>query len=143
MIFKTPIDLGFHLKEQRKSQDFLQEDVAAYCQISDRTVRNIEKGTPGTKSRFVFNLIEELGVKLFISLKGGELRQRINSNQELGIFIRSIRKQQGIRQEDLSSIIGCQHSIVGKLERGIDSVSIGTVFAVMSELGLELTDGNK
>jgi transcriptional regulator with XRE-family HTH domain len=140
--FQTPVELGLRLKEIRKSQGFRQEDVAAYCGISDRTVRNIEQGAAGTKSRFIFTIAQELGLKLFVCGKSKEEHQWIDSFQALGQKIKQVRKQQKIRQEDLAAIVGCQHTILGKIERGDDSVSIATVLGVLKELGLELTDAH-
>jgi len=141
MTFQTPVELGLHLKEIRKSQGFRQEDVASYCDISDRTVRNIEQGAAGTKSRFIFTIAQELGVKLFVCGKNNNEYQWVDRFNTLGKLIKQIRKLQGIRQEDLAAIVGCQHTILGKIERGDDSVSIATVLSVLKELGLELTDG--
>lgn len=141
MTFQTPEELGLHLKEIRKNQGFRQEDLAAYCDISDRTVRNIEQGATGTKSRFIFTIAQELGVKFFLSGKNNNEYQWVVSFETLGQQIKHLRKQQRIRQEDLAAIVGCQHTILGKIERGDDSVSIATVLDVLKELGLELTGG--
>ena len=140
MTFQTPVELGLCLKEIRKSQGFRQEDLASYCEVSDRTVRNIEQGAAGTKSRFIFTITQELGLKLFVCGKDSEEYQWVDCFKTLGQKIKQVRKQQKIRQEDLAAIVGCQHTILGKIERGDDSVSIATVLGVLKELGLELTD---
>jgi transcriptional regulator with XRE-family HTH domain len=143
MHFTSPADLGNQIRYKRKAQGFQQEDCAAYAGVSARTIRNIEKGLSGTKTETVFTLTHELGLRLFFGLKDTPQAWSLDSFAELSHQICQTRKNQKIRQDDLAAIVGVQPSVIGRLEKGDGSVSIGTLFNVLNELGLVLSDGAK
>ncbi|EPJ54403.1 MAG: hypothetical protein OFPI_07230 [Osedax symbiont Rs2] len=140
MLLDTALAIGIVLKRLRKEQGFQQADVASYIDASDRTLRNIEHGESGTKTRTVLKAASELGLQLYLGQKHGETAITVSCFTDIGRYVQSIRKVQNIRQEDLAAIVGIQHSVLGRLERGDDSVSIGTVFNVLKELGIELNN---
>jgi DNA-binding XRE family transcriptional regulator len=55
-----PLDIGQELKKLRVMQKFEQSDVGLYIGVSDRTVRNIEKGAIGTKTATVLLAVNNL-----------------------------------------------------------------------------------
>lgn len=59
----------------------------------------------------------------------------INSVQELGEVISSVRIAQGIRADELSA----SHVFVGDIERGKETAQIGKVLGLLSELGIKMT----
>ncbi len=140
MLLDTALAIGIVLKRLRKEQGFQQTDVASYIDASDRTLRKIEHGESGTKTRTVLKAASELGLRLYLGHKHGETVIAVSCFTDIGRYVQSIRKVQNIRQEDLAAIVGIQHSVLGRLERGDDSVSIGTVFNVLKELGIELNN---
>jgi len=140
MLLDTALAIGIVLKRLRKEQGFQQTDVASYIDASDRTLRKIEHGESGTKTRTVLKAASELGLQLYLGHKRGETVITVSCFTDIGRYVQSIRKVQNIRQEDLAAIVGIQHSVLGRLERGDDSVSIGTVFNVLKELGIELNN---
>jgi len=140
MLLDTALAIGIVLKRLRKEQGFQQTDVASYIDASDRTLRKIEHGESGTKTRTVLKAASELGLQLYLGHKHGDTVITVSCFTDIGRYVQSIRKVQNIRQEDLAAIVGIQHSVLGRLERGDDSVSIGTVFNVLKELGIELNN---
>lgn len=140
MNLTSTIELGKQIKAKRKEQGFQQEDCAAYVGVSARTIRNIEKGFTGTKAETVFTLMQELGLRLFVGKKGDPQAWSLDNLKELSQHIYHTRKSQKIRQDDLAAIVDVQPSVIGRLEKTPNSVAIGTVFNVLHELGIELSD---
>ncbi len=143
----TPSDIGQALKKLRVTQKLEQADVGLYIGVSDRTVRNIEKGASGTKTGTVLSAANELGLLLKISEMNTDRVLENNSDQaatliKIGNLIREARKKQKIRQDDLAAIVGVQHSVLGRIERGDASVAVGTMLNVLNELGLRLYSQN-
>ncbi|MBW6511961.1 MAG: helix-turn-helix domain-containing protein [Desulfuromonadaceae bacterium] len=64
---------------------------------------------------------------------------KISSPEQLGTLIRQIRKEQGITQEALSSLIGVGPRLIGEIERGKPTAEIGKVFQLLVGLGLVLS----
>lgn len=62
----------------------------------------------------------------------------IDNVEEIGRWIRSVRKAQGLRQDDLAAMIGASHVFLGDVERGKGTVQLGKVFEVLRELGIEV-----
>jgi transcriptional regulator with XRE-family HTH domain len=62
----------------------------------------------------------------------------IKSPQELGLLIRATRKQQKIRMDDVAGSAGVGHVFVREVERGKETVQLGRVMQLLSELGIEL-----
>jgi HTH-type transcriptional regulator / antitoxin HipB len=52
--------------------------------------------------------------------------------------IKTTRKQQGIRQQDLADLAGVSCRFLSALENGKETVELGKVLAVISTLGLEM-----
>ncbi len=63
---------------------------------------------------------------------------QIQSPQDLGAFIRQVRRQSGTRQDDLAAMIGVSHVTLGQIERGHVGAAIGTVLAALAELGIRV-----
>ncbi len=61
---------------------------------------------------------------------------RIDTPVELGRLVRAVRKTQGLRQDDLASMINASHVFLGDVERGKGTVQLGRVLAVLRELGI-------
>ena len=58
---------------------------------------------------------------------------------EIGTRIKSLRKEKGLTQEQLSKIAGISRVTLGKLERGqVGSVSIKTLDIILSHLAFEI-----
>lgn len=140
MVFLTPLDIGEKLKQLRLEQKFDQADMGAYIHVSDRTVRNIEKGASGTKALTVLLAANELGLSLYLHQSHQDRMIKVQSMSDIGEQVRKARKTQKIRQDDLAAIVGIQHSVLGRIERGDGSVAIGTVFNLLAELGIQVWD---
>lgn len=59
----------------------------------------------------------------------------IANPSELGIALRSVRKQQRLRQDELGAL---SHSFVGEVESGKPTAQVGKLFELMRELGVSL-----
>ncbi len=144
MIYYDPLSLGQQLKKLRIEQKLNQADVALFVGVSERTVRNIEKGAVGTKAGVIFEAASELGLLLYVIEKNEEQSSyEAASLVKIGNIIRKTRKEQKIRQDDLAAIVGVQHSVLGRLERGASSVAIVTLLKCLNELGLHLCSPNR
>lgn len=62
----------------------------------------------------------------------------ITSPVEIGREVRRLRKQQGLRQEDLAAIVDASHVFLRDVELGKPTVQLGRVLRVLSELGIGL-----
>jgi len=139
MNLRNPEELGAILKNRRKAQGFDQADFGSYISVSDRTVRNIENGAAGTKTQTVLQAFKELGLTLLLEQVNQKPAFKVQTLKQIGHVVRSVRKHQKINQNDLAAIVGIQHSVLGKIEKGDESVAIGKVMAVLQELGLRLS----
>jgi transcriptional regulator with XRE-family HTH domain len=54
---------------------------------------------------------------------------------QLGRFVREIRKSQGLRQDEVGRL---SHTFMGELESGKPTAQIGKVFEALRELGIQL-----
>jgi len=63
---------------------------------------------------------------------------KISNPTQLGALVRSVRKSQGITQEDLSALAGLGPRLIGEIERGKQTAEIGKVFQLLASLGLDL-----
>lgn len=63
---------------------------------------------------------------------------QIHTAEDLGTAIRQVRRHAGSRQDDVAAVIGVSHVTLGQIERGHAGAAIGTVLAVMAELGIRL-----
>lgn len=62
----------------------------------------------------------------------------IRTTTDLGKVIRSQRKAQGLRQQDVADVIGASHVFVRHVEQGRPTVQLGRVLQLLEELGIEL-----
>ncbi|PZO12241.1 MAG: transcriptional regulator [Burkholderiales bacterium] len=63
----------------------------------------------------------------------------IHSVADLGIAIRAVRKEQGLRLDDTAGSAGVGHVFLREVERGKDTVQLGLVLKVLDELGIQLS----
>ena len=63
----------------------------------------------------------------------------IRSVSDLGMAIRAVRKDQGLRQDDTAGSAGVGHVFLRDVERGKETVQLGLVLKVLDELGIQLT----
>lgn len=62
------IDIGLTIRERRKILKITQGDLADISGISERTLRDIEKGLANPELESLIKLCEVLGLKLSISV---------------------------------------------------------------------------
>lgn len=63
----------------------------------------------------------------------------IRSVSDLGLAVRAVRKQQGLRQDDTAGSAGVGHVFLRDVERGKETVQLGLVLKVLDELGIQLS----
>ncbi|TKW61703.1 MAG: helix-turn-helix transcriptional regulator [Blastochloris viridis] len=63
---------------------------------------------------------------------------RIPNVQDLGLFIRSTRKQQGLTQEDLAGLTGVGRRFISDVEKGKETAELGKVLLILGALGVAL-----
>lgn len=63
---------------------------------------------------------------------------KISSPEELGAFIRTFRKKEGITQEELTDLIFASKKFLIDLERGKETAQIGKIFTVLEGLGITM-----
>lgn len=63
----------------------------------------------------------------------------IHSVAELGLLVRAVRKQQGLRADDLAGAAALGPVFVLDLENGKATVQAGKVLQLLAELGLSLS----
>ena len=70
---------------------------------------------------------------------------KINNTRDLGGVLRAVRKHSKIRLDDLAGFAGVSKQFVSDLEHGKETVRLGLVLKVLSEIGisvkLEMSDG--
>lgn len=66
------------------------------------------------------------------------MRIPINSAEDIGVAIRTARKHQGLRQDDLAAVIGSSHVFLRDVESGKPTVQLGRVLRLLEELGISL-----
>jgi len=62
---------------------------------------------------------------------------------QLGLLVRSKRKQDGLTQQDLAAIANVGVRFVSDLENGKSTVQLDSVMSVLQALGLELSLAEK
>ncbi|BDQ33789.1 helix-turn-helix transcriptional regulator [Pseudodesulfovibrio portus] len=60
----------------------------------------------------------------------------------LGKMIRSGRKERGLTTQDLADRAGVSRSMLQRIERGVPTVGIGSVFEVAAIVGVKLFDAD-
>jgi y4mF family transcriptional regulator len=63
----------------------------------------------------------------------------VKSVGDLGAFIRKIRKERGITQQQLADLSGVGRRFLRELESGKPTLEIGRVLQVTAALGIDLT----
>lgn len=63
---------------------------------------------------------------------------QIRTPADIGTAIRQVRKDSGIRQDDIAAVIGVSHVTLGQIERGHPGTAIGAVLALLAELGIQV-----
>ncbi|WP_313456540.1 transcriptional regulator [Stenotrophomonas sp.] len=64
---------------------------------------------------------------------------KVKTPEDIGEIIRKVRKNQGIRQDDLAGYIDSSHVFMRDAERGKPSVQLGRVMRALDELGIKVT----
>lgn len=76
----SPETLGRALKRQRKGKRLTQTKAGETFRIDQRTVSNIENGTPGTHLETIFRLLAALDLEMVIRSKDA-LKSKDNSEK--------------------------------------------------------------
>ena len=63
----------------------------------------------------------------------------VKTPEDIGEIIRRVRRNQGIRQDDLAAYIDSSHVFMRDAERGKPSVQLGRVLRALDELGIKMT----
>lgn len=63
----------------------------------------------------------------------------VKNAEDIGKIIRRVRRNQGIRQDDLADYIHSSHVFLRDVEKGKPSVRIGRVLHALDELGIKVT----
>lgn len=63
----------------------------------------------------------------------------IRSVSDLGMAVRAVRKEQGLRQDDTAGSAGVGHVFLRDVERGKETVQFGLVLKVLDELGIQMS----
>ena len=64
---------------------------------------------------------------------------KVKTPEDIGEIIRQVRRNQGIRQDDLAAYIDSSHVFMRDAERGKPSVQLGRVLRALDELGIKVT----
>ena len=62
----------------------------------------------------------------------------IKNVEDIGRVTRSVRRAQGIRQDDLGFMSDCSHKYVVDVEKGKPTIQMGKLIRLLSELGVEV-----
>ncbi|HSC82072.1 MAG TPA: transcriptional regulator [Pseudomonas sp.] len=62
----------------------------------------------------------------------------IHNAADIGTLARTLRRQQGIRQDDMAAIIGASHMFLRDVELGKGTVQLGKVLSLLNELGVRV-----
>ncbi|MFF7710003.1 helix-turn-helix domain-containing protein [Pseudomonas sp. NPDC007930] len=65
-------------------------------------------------------------------------QQQVTHASEIGAIVRQLRKDSGVRQDDLAAMVGRSHVTLRELEQGKTTVALGTVLQVLEELGVRV-----
>lgn len=66
------------------------------------------------------------------------MKIRLDHPSEIGVVIKSARKRQRLRQDDVAGIVGVSENFLGKVENGGETVQWGKLFQVLQGLGVEV-----
>ncbi|QKE63272.1 helix-turn-helix transcriptional regulator [Aquipseudomonas campi] len=62
----------------------------------------------------------------------------IRDAADIGTLARDLRRQQGLRQDDLAAIIGASHVFLRDVEQGKGTVQLGKLLRLLDELGVRI-----
>jgi transcriptional regulator with XRE-family HTH domain len=62
----------------------------------------------------------------------------IHSTEQLGEILKTVRKSQSVRQDDMADMIGTSHVYVSEVEKGSEGANIGGILKLLDELGVNL-----
>lgn len=63
----------------------------------------------------------------------------ITSSRDLGQVVRAVRKEAGVRLDDLAAIVGVSKQFTSDVEHGKPTVQLERVLRLLAELGIELS----
>lgn len=63
----------------------------------------------------------------------------INSVKDLGLALRAVRRSHHVRLDDMADMVGVSKQFASDVELGKDTVRMGLVLKVLSEMGLHLS----
>lgn len=63
----------------------------------------------------------------------------INSVKDLGLALRAVRRNDHVRLDDMADMVGVSKQFASDVELGKDTVRMGLVLKVLSEMGLRLS----
>ncbi len=66
------------------------------------------------------------------------MRVPVRSVKEVGVAVRAVRKESGVRQDDAAGSAGVSHVFLRDLEHGKATVQFGRVLQVLDELGIRM-----
>ncbi|MHA1540543.1 MAG: helix-turn-helix domain-containing protein [Alphaproteobacteria bacterium] len=66
---------------------------------------------------------------------------QINTTEDLGEFIKELRKKQGIRQADLAELAKVSTKFIIGVEKGKKTSQIGKIINVINAIGIKLNLG--
>jgi HTH-type transcriptional regulator / antitoxin HipB len=64
VLLRTPIDLGFAIRDRRRRLDLGQDELAARVGVSRKWIIDVEKGRPRAQIGLVLRTLEALGLRL-------------------------------------------------------------------------------
>ena len=67
IVVKSPDDLGNAIRDNRKSQNLTQEDLAGYNALSRYTLINAESGNGDPRFSTIFTLLQGLGLSMVLT----------------------------------------------------------------------------
>lgn len=67
------------------------------------------------------------------------MRKAIRTTADLGLVIRAVRKDAGVRQDDLAGVVGVSRQFAIDAERGKPTIQLAKVLRLLEELGVELS----
>jgi HTH-type transcriptional regulator/antitoxin HipB len=70
MLLRTPVDLGFAIRDRRRQLNLDQSDLAKQMGVSRKWIIDVEKGKPRAEIGLVLRTLDALG--LHLSLESGQ-----------------------------------------------------------------------
>jgi len=67
MLLRTPIDLGFAIRDRRRRLNLDQDDLAKRVGVSRKWIIDVEKGKPRAELGLVLRTLDALGLRLALS----------------------------------------------------------------------------